>query len=116
MSCYKTVCVVCRAWMVSVASDSCALVCRKVVLVNAVVQLFDTVAFAFPLVGVRLNLNRGVIDVELGLQHLRDLKKCKRRRVLGDHVRGQNRLLRGNAPEMEIMHLVHNFQLLKFIC
>jgi hypothetical protein len=36
--------------------------------------------------------------------------------VLGDHVRGQNRLLRGNAPEMEIMHLVHNVQLLKFIC
>ncbi len=88
MSHYKTVCVVCRAWIVSVASDSCALVCRKVVLVNTVVQLFDTVAFAFTLMGVRLNLNRGVVDVELGLQHLRDLKKGKRRRMLGDHVRG----------------------------
>jgi len=88
MSHYKTVCVLCRAWMVSGASDSCALVCRKVVLVNTVVQLFDTVAFAFTLVGVRLNLNRGVVDVELGLQHLRDLKKGKRRRMLGDHVRG----------------------------
>ena len=88
MSHYKTVCVLCRAWMVSGASDSCALVCRKVVLVNTVVQLFDTVAFAFTLMGVRLNLNRGVVDVELGLQHLRNLKKGKRRRVLGDYVRG----------------------------
>jgi len=66
-------------------------------------------------VRVGLDLNSRVVDVELALQHLGNLEECKRGWVLRYDVGRQNRLLGGDAPQVEVVHFIDNIKLKKFM-
>ena len=56
-----------------------------------------------------------MVDVELALEHFGDFKKGESGRVLRDHVGRQDWLLGGDAPKVEVVYLVDNFELKRFI-
>lgn len=85
----------------------------EVELVNAVHQFFNAVALTLTVVLVGLDLDSRVVDIELGLQHLGNLKECEFGWVLRYDVGCQNRLLGGDAPQVEVVHFI-DYVKLKF--